>query len=108
VQQQQAQQQQDSSTFSWTKHWWPVTPLSYLDPKKPVPVTLLGHTYVVWFDPKAEQGEGKWRLMEDRCPHRCVEAASSCAAMQKQCSSCNTAAAVGGLAQHAAAAMKNL
>jgi phenylpropionate dioxygenase-like ring-hydroxylating dioxygenase large terminal subunit len=33
---------------------------------------LLGHTYVVWFDPKAEQGEGKWRLMEDRCPHRWV------------------------------------
>uniref|UniRef100_A0A383VSW5 Rieske domain-containing protein n=2 Tax=Tetradesmus obliquus TaxID=3088 RepID=A0A383VSW5_TETOB len=69
-QQQQAQQQQDGSSFSWTKHWWPVTPLSYLDPKKPVPVTLLGHTYVVWFDPKAEQGQGKWRLMEDRCPHR--------------------------------------
>jgi phenylpropionate dioxygenase-like ring-hydroxylating dioxygenase large terminal subunit len=70
AQQQQAQQQQDSPSFNWTKHWWPVTPLSYLDPKKPVPVTLLGHTYVVWFDPKAEQGEGKWRLMEDRCPHR--------------------------------------
>jgi hypothetical protein len=66
------QQQQDGSTFSWTKHWWPVTPLSYLDPKKPVPVTLLGHTYVLWFDQKAEQGQGKWRVMEDRCPHRWV------------------------------------
>jgi pheophorbide a oxygenase len=31
-----------------------------------MPVTMLGHTYVVWFDPKGES----WRVMEDRCPHR--------------------------------------
>jgi pheophorbide a oxygenase len=56
----------DSKSFCWTKTWWPVIPLHYLDAKKPMPVTMLGHTYVVWFDPKAES----WRVMEDRCPHR--------------------------------------
>lgn len=67
---QQQQQPQAASAepkgFCWTKAWWPVIPLHYLDPKKPMPVTMLGHTYVVWFEPKAEQ----WRVMEDRCPHR--------------------------------------
>jgi pheophorbide a oxygenase len=68
--QQQQQQPQaapaDPKGFCWTKAWWPVIPLHYLDPKKPMPVTMLGHTYVVWFEPKAQQ----WRVMEDRCPHR--------------------------------------
>ena len=44
------------------------TPLSYLDATRPTAVTLLGHTYVVWRDPTAQ----RWRLMEDRCPHRYV------------------------------------
>lgn len=71
-QQQEKRQQQpqpgsdESQGFCWTKAWWPVIPLHYLDKKKPMPVTMLGHTYVVWFEPKSEQ----WRVMEDRCPHR--------------------------------------
>lgn len=56
----------ESKSFCWTKAWWPVIPLHYLDPKKPMPVTMLGHTYVVWYDPKG----AAWRVMEDRCPHR--------------------------------------
>lgn len=64
--QQPQQSSSDKKGFCWTKAWWPVAPLHYLDPKKPMPVTMLGHTYVVWFDPKA----AAWRVMEDRCPHR--------------------------------------
>jgi pheophorbide a oxygenase len=43
-----------------------VSPEQYLDKAKPMPVTLLGLTYVVWFDPTS----ASWRLMQDRCPHR--------------------------------------
>lgn len=55
-----------AAPFSWTKAWWPVAPLSQLDARKPYPVTMLGHSYVVWFDAPGQQ----WRVMEDRCPHR--------------------------------------
>eukprot|EP00879_Flechtneria_rotunda_P017557 GHRR01018407.1.p1 GENE.GHRR01018407.1~~GHRR01018407.1.p1 ORF type:complete len:585 (+),score=188.77 GHRR01018407.1:338-2092(+) len=65
-QQEQPQQQRAPSSFSWTKQWWPVGIIAEMDKKKPTAVTMLGHTYVVWFDFKAEQ----WRVMEDRCPHR--------------------------------------
>ena len=29
-----------NSNFSWTKQWYPVSPLSYLDPSVPTPISL--------------------------------------------------------------------
>jgi pheophorbide a oxygenase len=62
--------------FSWTAQWWPLLPVSYLDPRRPLPITLLGVDYVLWHDAgraaaKGEEGgAGEWRLFRDRCPHR--------------------------------------
>ncbi|WP_277880415.1 MULTISPECIES: hypothetical protein [unclassified Calothrix] len=36
--------------FSWTKQWYPISPLSYLDSNSPNPVTLLGKKLVIWQD----------------------------------------------------------
>jgi pheophorbide a oxygenase len=37
-----------------------------LDKARPYPVTMLGQSYVVWWD----AGAAQWRLAQDRCPHR--------------------------------------
>jgi nitrite reductase/ring-hydroxylating ferredoxin subunit len=56
-----------AEAFSWTACWYPVLPLSYLDPRRPNgPVEILGRRYVAWFDAAA----ARWRCFEDRCPHR--------------------------------------
>lgn len=52
--------------FSWTRAWWPVLPVDYLHQDRPNGVTLLGADYVVWY----ESSTHKWRMFEDRCPHR--------------------------------------
>lgn len=51
--------------FSWTKQWYPVATIDMIDPTKPHPTQLLGVDLVVWRD-----GEGKWNVFEDKCPHR--------------------------------------
>ncbi|NEP39904.1 MAG: Rieske 2Fe-2S domain-containing protein [Okeania sp. SIO2G4] len=54
--------------FSWTKQWYPVTPINYLDPSHPTPITLLGKRLVIWQD-KQE----KWIAMDDTCPHKLAQ-----------------------------------
>ncbi len=51
--------------FSWTKQWYPVAVVDYLDPSCPHAVQLLGKNMVLWRD-----GSQKWRCFEDFCPHR--------------------------------------
>ncbi|WP_205127651.1 aromatic ring-hydroxylating dioxygenase subunit alpha [Okeania hirsuta] len=54
--------------FSWTKQWYPVTPIDYLDSSHPTPITLLGKRLVIWQD-KQE----KWIAMDDTCPHKLAQ-----------------------------------
>lgn len=51
--------------FSWTKQWYPISPLSYLDTSCPTPVTLVGKKLVIWRDKNQ-----KWIVMDDVCPHK--------------------------------------
>jgi phenylpropionate dioxygenase-like ring-hydroxylating dioxygenase large terminal subunit len=51
--------------FSWTKQWYPVTPISYLDSANPTSITLLGKKLVIWRDKQQ-----KWIAMDDTCPHK--------------------------------------
>lgn len=54
--------------FSWTQSWYPISPLSYLDPKTPTPVTLLGKKLVIW-----QTQSSKWVIMDDKCPHKLAQ-----------------------------------
>lgn len=54
--------------FSWTKQWYPISPLSYLDSSRPTPVTLLGKKLVIWRD-----GNQKWIVMDNACPHKLAQ-----------------------------------
>ncbi|MEA5537226.1 Rieske 2Fe-2S domain-containing protein [Crocosphaera sp. XPORK-15E] len=54
-----------TTQFSWTQNWYPISPLSYLDPAIPTPVTLLGKKLVIWRDKQQ-----KWVIMDDQCPHK--------------------------------------
>jgi phenylpropionate dioxygenase-like ring-hydroxylating dioxygenase large terminal subunit len=56
------------TNFSWTKQWYPVTPVSYLDPSHPTPITLLGKKLVIWRDKHQ-----KWIAMDDTCPHKLAQ-----------------------------------
>lgn len=56
------------SSFSWTKQWYPLTPISYLDPSEPTPVILLGKRFVVWQDKHQT-----WVAMDDACPHKLAQ-----------------------------------
>jgi len=58
-------QQQEEATFQWTKQWYPVAVVEYLDPSRPHAMQILGKDVVLWRD-----GTGKWRCFEDACPHR--------------------------------------
>jgi len=51
--------------FCWTKQWYPVAPLSTLDPSRPLATELLGQRLVLWCD-----ANGEWQCFEDKCPHR--------------------------------------
>ncbi len=53
------------TNFSWTKQWYPVTPVSYLDISSPTPINLLGKNLVIWRNPQQQ-----WIAMDDRCPHK--------------------------------------
>lgn len=54
-------------TFQWTKQWYPVAVVEYLDPSQPNSMQLLGKDIVLWRD-----NTGKWNCFEDFCPHRLV------------------------------------
>ena len=54
-------------TFSWTKQWYPVAAVEFLDANKPHAIQLLGKDLVLWRD-----SVGKWRCFADLCPHRGV------------------------------------
>ena len=56
-----------SSTFQWTKQWYPLAVVEFLDPTRPHSVQLLGKDLVLWRD-----GSQTWRCFEDACPHRLV------------------------------------
>ncbi len=51
--------------FSWTRQWYPVSPIDYLDSSRPNPIALLGKNLVVWQDKNQN-----WIAMEDLCPHK--------------------------------------
>jgi phenylpropionate dioxygenase-like ring-hydroxylating dioxygenase large terminal subunit len=52
-------------TFSWTKQWYPVAVVEFIDPSRPHGIQLLGKELVLWRD-----REEKWRCFADFCPHR--------------------------------------
>ncbi|TFI50736.1 pheophorbide a oxygenase [Mastigocladus laminosus UU774] len=54
------------SEFNFFQHWYPISPVEDLDPKRPTPVTLLGLRLVIW-KPKSDQN---YRVFLDKCPHR--------------------------------------
>ncbi|BAY24600.1 Rieske [2Fe-2S] domain-containing protein [Calothrix sp. NIES-2100] len=54
--------------FSWTKQWYPISPLSYLNATSPNPVTLLGKKLVIWQD-----NNQNWSAMDDCCPHKLAQ-----------------------------------
>ena len=53
--------------FQWTKQWYPVAVVKFLDPSRPHSMQLLGKNMVLWRD-----NQGKWNCFEDFCPHRLV------------------------------------
>ncbi|MEQ8538987.1 MAG: Rieske 2Fe-2S domain-containing protein [Coleofasciculus sp. D1-CHI-01] len=57
--------EEDSEQFQWTKQWYPMAVVEFLDPSRPHPIQLLGKDLVLWRD-----GSGQWRCFEDACPHR--------------------------------------
>lgn len=54
--------------FSWTKQWYPVIPISYLDSSHPTSITLLGKKLVIWRDKHQH-----WVAMDDTCPHKLAQ-----------------------------------
>ncbi len=52
-------------TFQWTKQWYPVAVVEFLDSSCPHGIQLLGKNLVLWRD-----GSNKWRCFADSCPHR--------------------------------------
>jgi nitrite reductase/ring-hydroxylating ferredoxin subunit len=57
--------EEEEAIFQWTKQWYPVAVVDFLDPSRPHAMQLLGKDIVLWRD-----GSGKWRCFEDFCPHR--------------------------------------
>ncbi|WP_404785331.1 Rieske 2Fe-2S domain-containing protein [Altericista sp. CCNU0014] len=55
----------EEETFQWTKQWYPVAVIEFLDPAQPHGLQLLGKEIAIWRD-----GTGKWQCFEDACPHR--------------------------------------
>jgi len=58
-------QEKNVEIFQWTKQWYPVAVVDFLDPSCPHALQLLGKDIVLWRD-----GSGQWRCFEDSCPHR--------------------------------------
>lgn len=60
-------EKQEEQPFVWTRCWYPVTALDYLEPQAAAPkaISILGYDLVVWQD-----NDGQWRCFRDSCPHR--------------------------------------
>ncbi len=58
-------QDEEKGLFQWTKQWYPVAVVDFLDPSRPHAMQLLGKDIVLWRD-----GSSKWCCFEDFCPHR--------------------------------------
>ncbi|OWY64909.1 (2Fe-2S)-binding protein [cyanobacterium TDX16] len=56
---------EETEIFQWTKQWYPVAVVDFLDPSCPHAIQLLGKELVLWRD-----GSSQWRCFEDFCPHR--------------------------------------
>jgi phenylpropionate dioxygenase-like ring-hydroxylating dioxygenase large terminal subunit len=52
--------------FNFFQHWYPISPVEDLDPKRPNPVMLLGLHLVIWKPGSLET----YRVFLDQCPHR--------------------------------------
>lgn len=61
----QAGAETEQGGYDWFRAWYPLTPVEYLDPKKPQGIQLLGKKLVLWKDET-----GNWSCLEDVCPHR--------------------------------------
>jgi phenylpropionate dioxygenase-like ring-hydroxylating dioxygenase large terminal subunit len=74
-----------AAEFQWTKQWYPVAVVEYLDPEIPHAFKVLGIDIVVWNDGaidgattsstrkqrgKKTRSAGTWRAFQDACPHR--------------------------------------
>lgn len=57
-----------SNQFSWSKNWYPISPLNYLDDSVPTPITLLGKKLVIW-----QNKNQQWVVMNDQCPHKLAQ-----------------------------------
>jgi phenylpropionate dioxygenase-like ring-hydroxylating dioxygenase large terminal subunit len=49
---------QEEETFQWTKQWYPVAVVDFLDRSRPHKIELLGKELVLWRD-----GTDKWRCL---------------------------------------------
>jgi phenylpropionate dioxygenase-like ring-hydroxylating dioxygenase large terminal subunit len=56
---------EETEIFQWTKQWYLVAVVDFLDPTHPHAIQLLGKELVLWRD-----GSSQWRCFEDFCPHR--------------------------------------
>lgn len=63
----QSSRELESDTFQWTKQWYPVAVVEFLDPTRPHPIQLLGKNLVIWQD-----NNQQWNCFADFCPHRGV------------------------------------
>jgi phenylpropionate dioxygenase-like ring-hydroxylating dioxygenase large terminal subunit len=59
--------QRQEQLFQWTKQWYPIAVVDYLDASRPHAVQLLGQDLVIWRD-----AQKQWRCFADACPHRSV------------------------------------
>ena len=59
------EQYKEEGNFQWTKQWYPIAVVDFLEPSRPHGMQLLGKDIVLWRD-----GSRQWRCFEDFCPHR--------------------------------------
>lgn len=58
------------SEFDFFRQWYPVSPVEDLDPKKPVPITLLGQSFVLWKSGAEHEQPDTYIALKNECPHR--------------------------------------
>ena len=63
----QASRENDVEQFQWTKQWYPVAVVEFLDSSIAHAIQLLGKNLVLWRD-----GDKQWRSFDDASPHRLV------------------------------------
>ena len=59
------------SSFVWTQQWYPLLPVSLLEPtrSRPKQLTVLGRKLVIWNNGN-RNSDNTWTVMKDVCPHR--------------------------------------